>query len=45
MLRIPLSESLNGEVGFSNMNLDGVTGTDGEGFFFGVNYIFTSEGR
>ena len=40
---IRLSEALTGEVGFTNMNLDGMTGNSGTGFFAGVNYIFTSE--
>ena len=41
--RYPFTESFAGEVGFTNMNLDGVTGNDATGFFAGINYIFTSD--
>ncbi len=41
--RYPFSESLAGEVGFTNMNLDGVTGNYATGFFVGANYVFTSD--
>jgi len=41
--RIPLSTLLTGEIGFTNMNLDGVTGNSSTGIFAGVNYAFSSE--
>ncbi len=41
--RYPLTPVLTGEVGFTNMNMDGMTGNSTAGFFAGVNYIFASE--
>lgn len=43
--RYPFSPSFDGEVGITNMNLDGVTGNNATGLFAGINYLFTSDTR